>query len=61
MTAPYIVIIVLELALVVKVSNLIRAQYKENRRLKEDSRLELLIEIERLNETIWDLTEGRGY
>jgi len=61
MTAPYIVIIVLELALVVKVSNLIHAQYKENRRLKENSRLKLLIEIERLNETIWDLTEGRGY
>ena len=61
MTAPYVVIIVLEVALVVKVSNLIRAQYKENRRLKENSRLKLLIEIERLNETIWDLTEGRGY
>jgi hypothetical protein len=61
MTAPYVVIIVLELALVIKVSNLIRAQYKENRRLKEISRLELLIEIERLNEMIWDLTEGRGY
>ena len=55
MTAPYVVIIVLELALVVKVSNLIHAQYKENKQLK------LEVEIERLNEMIWDLTEGRGY
>ena len=61
MTAPYVVIIILEVALIIKMSGLCWAQYKENRRLKENSRLKLEVEIERLNETIWDLTEGRGY
>ena len=60
MTAPYIVIIVLELALIIRLSGRCWEQYKENKSWYE-KQLELLIENERLNETIWDLTEGRGY
>ncbi len=60
MAAPYIVIIILEVALIVKLSGLCWAQYKENKSWY-GKQLELEIEIERLNETIWDLTEGRGY
>jgi len=55
MTAPYLVIVVLELALIIRLSGRCWGQYKENKQL------ELEIENERLNETIWDLTEGRGY
>ena len=55
MTAPYLVIVVLELALIIRLSGRCWEQYKENKQL------ELEIEIERLNETIWDLTEGKGY
>ena len=60
MTAPYIVIILLEVALIIKLSGLWWAQYKENKSWYE-KQLELLIENDRLNEMIWDLTEGRGY
>jgi hypothetical protein len=54
-TEAAVMIIILEVALIVKLSGLCWAQYKENKQLK------LEVEIERLNETIWDLTEGRGY
>ena len=54
-------IIILEVALIIKLSGLCWAQYKENKRLKKNKQLKLEIEIERLNEMIWDLTEGRSY
>ncbi len=60
MTAPYVVIILLEVALIIKLGGLWWGRYKENKWWYE-KQLELLIENERLNETIWDLTEGRGY
>ena len=60
MTAPYVVIIILEVALIIKLSRLCWRQHKENKSWYE-KQLKLLLENDRLNETIWDLTEGRGY
>ncbi len=59
MTAPYVVIILLEVALIIKLSGFWWAQYKENKSWYE-KQLELLIENDRLNGIIWDLTEREG-
>ena len=59
MTAPYVVIILLEAALIIKLSGFWWAQYKENKSWYE-KQLELLIENDRLNGIIWDLTEREG-
>mgnify|MGYP001196552909 FL=1 len=59
-TEASIMIIILEVALIIKLSRLCWAQHKENKSWYE-KQLKLLLENDRLNETIWDLTEGRGY
>jgi hypothetical protein len=48
-------------ALIIKLSGLCWSDYKEYKRLKKNKQLKLEVEIERLNEMIWDLTEGRSY
>ena len=60
-TEAAVMIIILEVALIIKLSGLCWSDYKEYKRLKKNKQLKLEIEIERLNEMIWDLTEGRSY